>query len=312
MELLLGVKSDPIEYRYSHEWLFDLLAREGVENVQIGSFFEIPLLDKRYFLDLRESAEKRGIRVRSLFTAHREVHGWFSGNPYLERAARKIYESLIMAGSLLGADYVGASAGSVLRDKIDRKETVEIGYFSHMKELMRMAADYGLKGLSIEVMSCAAEPPASPREIRRFMNELQGHHAENPSTTAQVYLCGDISHGYADSNGKVVYSNEALFIETLPYMCEFHFKNTDPLFDSTFGFSEKERAKGIVDLKALSRLIESRAGIIPVPELTGYLEHPGPKLGRDYSDYQLERMFVESIQAIQKEFNFSASYAKQT
>jgi len=166
MEISIGVKSDPIEYRYSYEWLFSVLAREGIHDLQLGSIFEIPVLDNGFFLDLREKAESKGIRIRSVFTAHREVHGWFSGNFFLEKAARRIYERLIEAGSLLGADYVGTSAGSVLRDQMHRKDQVMEKYFSHMKELMALAHTSGLKGLSIEVMSCMAEPPTLPGEIR--------------------------------------------------------------------------------------------------------------------------------------------------
>ena len=40
LQLQLGVKSDPIEYRYSHPWLFQLLAEEGVRHVQLGTHFE--------------------------------------------------------------------------------------------------------------------------------------------------------------------------------------------------------------------------------------------------------------------------------
>lgn len=40
LQLRLGVKTDPIEYRYSHAWLFRLLAEENVELVQLGTHFE--------------------------------------------------------------------------------------------------------------------------------------------------------------------------------------------------------------------------------------------------------------------------------
>ena len=36
LSLQFGVKSDPIEYRYSYEWLFRILANKGVPYVQIG------------------------------------------------------------------------------------------------------------------------------------------------------------------------------------------------------------------------------------------------------------------------------------
>jgi len=57
----LGVKSDPIEYRYSWEWLLRILADEGVRFMQIGTFFEIYQLPDSVFLELREKAAQLGI-----------------------------------------------------------------------------------------------------------------------------------------------------------------------------------------------------------------------------------------------------------
>ncbi len=37
MTLHLGVKSDPIENRYTFEWLFDLMRGLGVHYLQMGS-----------------------------------------------------------------------------------------------------------------------------------------------------------------------------------------------------------------------------------------------------------------------------------
>ena len=41
-----------------------------------------------------------------------------------------------------------------------------------------------------------------------------------------------------------------------------------------------------------------RAADWPVSEVVGYLEIGGPKLGRDYSDYRLEKQLGESLAAI--------------
>ena len=81
-------------------------------------------------------------------------------------------------------------------------------------------------------------------------------------------------------------------------MREFHFKNTDPTFNSTFGFGPAERERGIVDLGRLAALIRARADHFPCGEVTGYLEIPGPKWGREHTDRHLERMLVESLQAL--------------
>ena len=86
-------------------------------------------------------------------------------------------------------------------------------------------------------------------------------------------------------------------------MWEFHFKNTDAIFDATFGFGPEERARGIVDLQRLKALIKGNAGRFPVKEITGYLELNGPKTGRDYTDAHLERMLVQSLEAIKAVFD---------
>ena len=36
--LHLGVKTDPVEYRYSYEWLFRLMAEEGVHHANLVPF----------------------------------------------------------------------------------------------------------------------------------------------------------------------------------------------------------------------------------------------------------------------------------
>jgi ribulose-phosphate 3-epimerase len=90
----------------------------------------------------------------------------------------------------------------------------------------------------------------------------------------------------------------ALFERQLPYLAEFHFKNTDEMFNSTFGFSDEERRRGIVDPERVVRLIDRHSDMIPVDELVGYLEIGGPKLGRDYSDPLLERMLTDSLAAL--------------
>jgi len=303
VNLSLGIKSDPIENRYSFNWLFALMKKNQVRHLQLGGFFELPFLDDAFFHRLRKQAEDSGIEISSVFTAHREIHGWFSGDRSMESAARHIYEKFIHAGSVLGADFVGSSVGSVLRDRMDSKAEVIRTYLSHMKELMQLAHDEGLKGLTMEVMSCLAEPPTLPEEIDHFMQELQNHHEAFPGSTVPVYILGDISHGYANELGKVVHSNTELFLRSIPYMSEFHFKNTDSKFSSTFGFSPSEQQKGIVDLKQFVALIDEYSSEFPQKHLIGYLEHPGPKLGRDYTDHLLEPMLTESIHAIQTVLN---------
>jgi ribulose-phosphate 3-epimerase len=150
-------------------------------------------------------------------------------------------------------------------------------------------------------MSCAAEPPTTPEEIRSVMDALAGYHADHPHTTVPFYLCSDMAHGYADAHGRVVHDNLELFAFNIPWTCEFHIKNTDSSFDATFGFTPQEVRKGIVDLREVAALIRRHAHRLPVADLVGYLEIPGPKLGRDYSDHLLAEQITESVAHIRRE-----------
>jgi ribulose-phosphate 3-epimerase len=302
MKLHLGLKSDPIERRYSYEWLFDLMKKMDVHYLQLGGFFELLLLEDDYFLNLRENAEKKEINISSLFSSRRELSGFFSNNRYLEKTARIIYEKYIHVGSLLGVNYVGASIGPIMLDMLEYKNEGTHLYFNNMKDLMHMAKEKGLKGLTMEVMSCSIEFPTTPEEIDFFINTLNSYHKENVESTVPVYLLGDISHGYADRNENVVYSNYEIFEYSIPYMCEFHFKNTDYIFNETFGFSKEENSRGCVELQRIKDIIVRNQKNWPVENVMGYLEHPGPKLGRDYSDYKLENMLIGSIDVLKRYF----------
>jgi hypothetical protein len=196
-----GVKSDPIEYRYSYEWLFRLMAEEGAPCLQLGSFFELYRLPDKWFLELREQAERYGIAIRSAFTAHRELGGFFRDEPGWESVARRSYERLIEVAALVGARHVGSNPGAVLRDQMHLKPQGIARYLRHMKELMHFAHARGIERLTIEPMSCLAEPPTLPEEIRDMAEELSAFHRDHPDT-ADFGYCADVSHGYADRDGK--------------------------------------------------------------------------------------------------------------
>jgi ribulose-phosphate 3-epimerase len=168
-------------------------------------------------------------------------------------------------------------------------------YLRHMKELMGYAHQRGIEWLTVEPMSCLAEPPTLPEEIRRMADELAEHHRRNPDTTARAGYCGDISHGYADGESNIRHDHLELLEAALPHLVEIHLKNTDSRYSSTFGFGPSEREAGIVDVEAVRRLLQSRADVIPVDPLIGYLEIGGPKLGRDYSDRELGQQLRESL-----------------
>lgn len=294
LDLQLGVKSDPVEYRFSYEWLFRLLEEEGVRCLQLGSFFEIYQLPDDYFLRMRRQAEDFGIRIESIFTAHRELGGFFTGDPAWEKVARRNYERLIEVGALVGARSVGSNPGAVYRDRMGTKRQAIECYLGHMKELMHFAPERGIEWLTIEPMSCLAEPPTLPDEIRHMAEVLEDYHRQNPQTS-RVGFCGDVSHGYADQTGEIRFDHVELLKATMPHLYELHLKNTDARYCSTFGFGPAEREKGIVQIEPVRQLLLERAAELPVNRLVGYLEIGGPKLGRDYSDLCLGEQLRASL-----------------
>ncbi|MDX2109321.1 MAG: TIM barrel protein [Verrucomicrobiota bacterium] len=298
MKLHLGIKTDPINTRYSFPWLFDLLAEEGVRYVQVGSFFEMYSLDEAWFTAVKKAADERGLILKSLFTAHRELGGFFYGDIHMEKVARQMCERIIQVGAWLGVDYVGWNPGAIHRDKPQSKAPGLECFHRHLEELASFAHYLGVKALCLEPMSCLSEPPSTPDEITTMMTRAAKFHAANESSTVPVYLCGDISHGVADVNGTVIHNNWDLFAHEAPWLAEFHYKNTDAKFNSTFGFSPEEKARGIVDLAKFKALIEANATKYPVKDLVGYLEIGGPKIGRDYTDPLLGKTLRESLRAL--------------
>lgn len=297
----IGVKTDPIHTRYSFAWLFDLLEEENIKYIQLGSFPELYALEDDYFYLLKEQANARGLKFKSMFTAYRELGGFFSGDIFMEKVARKHYERFIQIAALLEVDYCGSNPGSVYRDAMHIKAQGTACYLSHMQELMHLAFEQGLKALTMEPMSCMAEPPTLPQEIDYMLGTLSAYHEKNKDTVP-VYLCGDISHGYVDAEHKVIYSSKALFEYGIKSMAEFHFKNTDHRYNDTFGFSAEEQAKGIIKLETFRNIIEQRQKEFPVEEVVGYLEIKGPKTGRDYSDGLLSQSLRTSLRAIKEVF----------
>jgi len=302
MNLSLGVKSDPIEYRYSFPWLFRLMADEGVTRLQLGSFFEAYQLSDAYFHRLKKQAGDFGITIDSLFTAHRELGGFFREDPEWEVVARRNYERFIEIGAILGAKAVGSNPGAVPRDLMGTKTRGTNCYLSHMKELMRFAKERGIERLTVEPMSCLAEPPTLPDEVREMGEILARYHAENRDSTAGFGYCVDIAHGYLNGQGEHGFNPVELFEATLPWLSEIHLKNTDNRYHSTFGFEPNNLANGIIDVAVFRDILLRRAGEIPVKEITGYLEIGGPKLGRDYTDIHLEDQLRQSLRHLKREF----------
>lgn len=309
MKLKLGIKSDPIEYRYTFPWLFRLMADEGVTSLQLGSFFEMYQLPDEYFLKLKKQAGDFGVSIDSLFTAHRELGGFFREDPEWIRVARRNFERFIEIGALLDARSVGSNPGAVPRDRMGLKPEGIHCYLRHMKELMHIAHARGVEWLTIEPMSCLAEPPTLPEEITAMGDDLTAYHDENAGTTAKVGYCTDIAHGYLNQQGTLVHSHVELFEATLPYLYEVHLKNTDQRFHSTFGFEPENLTQGIVDVADFRQRLLAQGGSIPVDTLGCYLEIGGPKLGRDYTDGELENQLRTSIRHLKSAFIDEAAKA---
>jgi sugar phosphate isomerase/epimerase len=302
LTLHVGLKTDSVQYRYSYEWLFRLLAEEGIGHAQLGSFFEMYQLPDEYFIALRQQAERYGVRISSVFTTHRELGGWFRQEPGWEAVSFRAFRRMIEVGALLDADAVGGSAGAVLRDQMESKASGIRRFVAAMKQLMGYAYERGVSALLIEPMSCLAEPPTLPEEIVAMGDELAEYHAANPERTSPAGYCVDIAHGYIDADNITHYDHVALFRATLPYLRVVHLKNTDARFDSTFGFAQNERRRGIVQVESFRDILLENDDLLPVNEVVGHLEIGGPKLGRDYSDHELEGMLRESLRHLRETF----------
>lgn len=300
VELLLGVKSDPITYRYSFRWLFDLMAEEEVTYLQLGTFFELYFLPDSYFLRLRKEAEERGIIISSVFSAYRELGGFLSEDPDLVRVAERNYRRLIEVAALLGASSCGASMGALPRDRLASREEGIARYLDKMRELLHYAKSCGLAWITTEPMSCFAEPPCSSEEVRRIGEELTLYWQEHKMSAARFGFCADVSHGWVDSSGNLREHHLSLFVATFPYLHEFHWKNTDAVYHETFGFEPENLSRGVINVREIRALLMHYSYLLPEQRLIGYLELPGPKLGRDYSDPLLERMLRESLRYLKQ------------
>ena len=64
MEFHIGIKSDPIQNRYSYEWLFGLMRELDINYLQLGGFHEMPLIDDGFYRNLRKQAEHHNIKIK--------------------------------------------------------------------------------------------------------------------------------------------------------------------------------------------------------------------------------------------------------
>jgi ribulose-phosphate 3-epimerase len=302
MNVELGIKSDPIEYRYSFDWLFTLMERLELHHVQLGSWFEMYSLPDSYFASLRRRAADHGIAISSTFTAHRELGGLMSPDPDLQRVALGAFRRYLEISAILGAESAGTNLGAIERDQMHEKADGIARWTAAAEGLLSRARELGLAAVTIEVMSSLAEPPSTPEEIRALMSHFEQFHGANADTTVPLLLCTDVSHGLADEHGRVVHGNLELFEMAIPWTWEFHIKNTDERFGSTFGFGCEQCRSGIVDLAEVWSIVERNTGRFPRDTVVGYLEINGPKLGRDYSDPLLGAQLTESIAAIREHF----------
>jgi sugar phosphate isomerase/epimerase len=298
----LGVKSDPIQYRYSFDWLFNLMAEEGIYNLQLGTFTEFYSLPDSYFFRLKESAQSKGIQISSIFTSHRELGGFLNPEKEYAEITMKNYRRMIEIAAILECPVAGSSMGSVYRDKIEYRPQGIKSFLKFIKDMMVFAKDHGLSWLTLEPMSCYAEPPCNSVELKKIADELVQFHLNQPEKTVRFGYCSDVSHGWANQEKIVIENNLDYFIASFPYLYEFHFKNTDSIYNSTFGFELENLERGIIDVKEVYSILMKKQNEIPVTKVIGYLEHPGPKFGRDYSDYLLDRWLRESLKYLKEQW----------
>jgi len=302
LTLELGVKSDPIVYRYSFDWLFDLMQEEGIGCLQLGSFFELYFFSDEFFYELKQKAHRRNIRIASIFSSYRELGGFLSEDAELQRVTRNNYKRFIQIAHILGASSAGSSMGMVLRDHLHRRARSIETFIGNYYEMMHYAREVGLEWLTLELMSCYAEPPCSADEARRLAEVLQAYHSAHPASTVNFGFCADISHGWANEKKEILQDNVSYFIASLPFLYEFHLKNTDGFYHDTFGFEPENLKRGIVDSAMVRDILLENHALLPVKSVIGYLELPGPKLGRDYTDIHLGRMLRESLRHLKKSF----------
>jgi len=298
----LGVKSDPIQYRYSFDWLFNLMAEEGIYNLQLGTFTEFYSLPDSYFFRLKESAQSKGIQISSIFTSHRELGGFLNPEKEYAEITMKNYRRMIEIAAILECPVAGSSMGSVYRDKIEYRPQGIKSFLKFIKDMMVFAKDHGLSWLTLEPMSCYAEPPCNSVELKKIADELVQFHLNQPEKTVRFGYCSDVSHGWANQEKIVIENNLDYFFASFPYLYEFHFKNTDSIYNSTFGFELENLERGIIDVKEVYSILMKKQNEIPVTKVIGYLEHPGPKFGRDYSDYLLDRWLRESLKYLKEQW----------
>ena len=144
MTLHLGVKSDPIESRYSFDWLFDLMKGCGVHRLQMGTLVPGLLRGGRSFP--RTAALGGGTRDPD----HQHVHIPPGARVRQRRSAarrcrRRGWERMIHVAALVGAECVGSNACVVLRDQPADPGARACGPSSqNMKELLGIA--HGRRG----------------------------------------------------------------------------------------------------------------------------------------------------------------------
>ncbi|HDP34937.1 MAG TPA: ribulose-phosphate 3-epimerase, partial [Candidatus Hydrogenedentes bacterium] len=135
-----------------------------------------------------------------------------------------------------------------------------------------------------------------------FADTLDVYHRNTPET-AGVGVCLDTSHGYADEDGIIRVKPEQMLEASLPWLAELHLKNTDDMYCSTFGFSEMEQVRGIVNLADVRDALRLHSEKLSRSHLVAYLEVAGPKLGRDYTDRRLEEEIEASILHLKSVFD---------
>ena len=303
MTVHVGVKSDPIENRYSFDWLFGLMAEQHVGWLQLGSSFPFFHAEAEWFRDLSRRAERRGIRIESTYSSYREMTGFFAADPHLEAASRFAWERLIqvavVGGRLfrgielrLGAPRPPRREGARPRAVLPPPE----GALAHREGRRPLGA---VHRAHVVALRAAIDPrgdgPGDPGNGRVPRGRSPPARCPSSSAPTSPTASRTATGGWWSTTGAC--SRRASRTRASS-------TSRTPTTGSTgpSGSPRRSARRGIVDLERFRALIDANADRFPVQELVGYLELPGPKTGRDYTDNLLGSALGESLAALKAVF----------
>ena len=282
--LELGVRIDPTEDLYSYEWILQLMQEEEIRCAQLASFFGLYQLTDASVLELKARAEHFGVSFTSISAVHRELCGLFRPEKEYQRIATGIFERLVDIGALLEANSVGINVPMVPRHGDTRQEQQD-GFrvrLGRLKDLVHRAQERGIDTLTVEHTTLD----------QRIAEELDADGTCTQIEAATIRYSFDTRSMATDR----------MLTHVVPQLHELHLRNTDLNLLGTFGFSERDRTVGIVDIPKLRQLLVSQPGGPHQRWITGYAEVAGPKPGGSHLDKTIQRANRESLRYLRETF----------